>query len=427
MKKDINIKLRSQLMKRSLKSAFSTLLAIAFLAGCMPAAVSIPPVSTTSAPPTPAVTNTVKVITLEPTRTQEPTSFTVSVTRTPAPSPTSEATASAYGYFNFPPGVDSLTGLPAVKPENLNQMPVLVKISNFPRYSRPQAGLSFADWVFEYYIGFDVNRYLAIFYGNDSPEAGPIRSGRLVDAQLADMYPGYLVYGNADPQVDLQLENHLGKRILPTKYAKCPPVCGDDTHSIAGVFADTAGVRKFMSEDNALPNKFSGFQGMVFDALAPKSDRIANQIAVNYGKENRGEWRYDAQSGKYLQWIETGEYKDGKLEMIPHTDRVNQQQLAISNIVILFADYIQYAPSLHDVRIWENTKGERAVFFRDGVMSEGTWRTTAQNKPIQLSNQFNMPYSLKPGNTWVVIASLQSPLEEPVPTNYELNFYLPYN
>ena len=63
--------------------------------------------------------------------------------------------------FNFPDNVNPLTGLVVDDPSRLERRPVMVKVSNFPRTGRPHAGLSFADIVFEYYIGYGMNRFCA--------------------------------------------------------------------------------------------------------------------------------------------------------------------------------------------------------------------------------------------------------------------------
>ena len=92
----------------------------------------------------------------------------------------------------FPDNVNPLTGLVVSDPELLNRRPMFIKVANFPRTGRPHAGLSYADLVFEYYIGEGANRFAAVYYGQDCPQVGPMRSGRLVDAQLAPMYRGTL-------------------------------------------------------------------------------------------------------------------------------------------------------------------------------------------------------------------------------------------
>ena len=102
------------------------------------------------------------------------------------------------------------TGLQVSDPAILNRRPVMVKVSNFPREGRPHAGLSYADIVFDYYTGEGANRFLALFYGQDSVQAGPIRSGRLIDRWLVGMYKGIIGMEYADPRVYNKIIDQLG-------------------------------------------------------------------------------------------------------------------------------------------------------------------------------------------------------------------------
>lgn len=65
----------------------------------------------------------------------------------------------------FPNGADPLTGLMASHPEDLDTPAVLVSISNSPASAIPQAGLSFASVVNEFFLGYGTTRYLTVFYG----------------------------------------------------------------------------------------------------------------------------------------------------------------------------------------------------------------------------------------------------------------------
>src|SRR5215216_5186871 len=61
--------------------------------------------------------------------------------------------------------INPLTGL-AVEDPSLLQLPAtLLSISHFPVTARPQAGLSFAPYVFEIYITEGATRFLTTFYG----------------------------------------------------------------------------------------------------------------------------------------------------------------------------------------------------------------------------------------------------------------------
>jgi hypothetical protein len=323
-----------------------------------------------------------------------------------------------------PKGYDPLTGLIVSNPAKLNRRPVLVKVSNYPRYGRPHAGLSFADIVFEYYIGEEENRFLALYYGQDAPKVGPVRSGRLVDGPLTNMFGGILGYGNADPQVDKVLVKDLGNRALAFKDLTCPAMCGLDTHSIAGVFANTSALSKFAS-DYDVNNSRQDLSGMLFDTASPIGGHTGTRIGVEYGLEDRGEWRYNSKTGMYQRWIESAAGTENHIPMQALTDRLTGKQLSFANVIILFTVYKEYAPTLFDTMITENTHGQRAVYFRDGKMIDGFWRTAYDNRPIQFLDANKSPMALKPGNTWIVLTGNSSTLDNPSKGNWEMRYLDP--
>ena len=323
--------------------------------------------------------------------------------------------------------INPLTGLSVQNPDLLERRPVMVKISNFPRIGRPHAGLSFADIVFDYYIGHGTNRFLAMFYGQDAPEIGPVRSGRRVDAQLVTMYGGVLGYGSADADTDEILVNTIGNYAISHLEAACPAFCGEDTHDATGVFANSAAISDFVDAQgwaNTLPD----LQGLVFNQVPPEGMKTAEQVNILFNVQNRAEWRYDPASGKYLRWIEhvADETVDPVVwEMVPLTDRVTGEQLAFANVIIIFAPYAELAPSAHEIAIWGNTNGLPAYFFRDGGMIEGEWMTVNDSDPMQFITSDGMPMTLKPGNTWIAIVGLSSTFREIQPGTWEIFFFLP--
>ena len=319
--------------------------------------------------------------------------------------------------------LNPLTGLQVSNPALLDRRPVLTKISNFPPEGRPHAGLSLADIVFEYYIGEYMNRFLALYYSQDTPKAWPLRSGRLIDAQLTNLFGGILVYGNADPRVETIITRDLYNRAIPFKMAACPPVCGEETHSATGVWVDTAAVTEW-AISQGLDNLRPDLTGLVFDAAPPTGGVTVNTLDVEYINWNHGQWRYDPPSGQYLRYIESWDGTN-TFPLIPLVDQVTQQQVNFSNIVILFAEYTEYSPTYHDAYLWDNTTGKRAIYFRDGQMYEGTWMTADRHKPFLLLDPQNQPMRLKPGTTWFIIAGVSSDFTPVSTEQYILNFAIP--
>jgi hypothetical protein len=275
--------------------------------------------------------------------------------------------------------------------------------------------------VFEYYIGEGTNRFLALFYGKDAQWVGSIRSGRLIDGQLVSMYGGILVYGSADPRVDEILELELQDRAISHLQAPCPPVCGAETHMAPWVYVNTAALSQYAST-HGISNLRPDLRGTLFDPQPPQSAEFAVKIGTEYAYFNRGEWRYNPDSGLYARWQENNLNKNN---MGPHTDRLTGEQLSFANVIILFARYTEFNPTLHDVDIWKNTRGQRSIYFRDGLKIEGTWQTNDPLRPVQFYDSRGLPYALKPGSSWIVIADPASSFQQTQPGEYDLLFDLP--
>lgn len=77
-----------------------------------------------------------------------------------------------------------LTGQPVEDPSLLQIPATLLSISHFPVTARPQAGLSFAPYVFEIYITEGATRFLATFYGQFPAPEIPIMGNCEVRREL---------------------------------------------------------------------------------------------------------------------------------------------------------------------------------------------------------------------------------------------------
>jgi len=342
------------------------------------------------------------------------------VTTTPTVTP--EPTLGPVGPVDFPEDANPLTGLRVDDPSILDRRPVLVKVSNYPASYRPHAGLSFADIVFEYYIGYGGNRFIALYYGQNASQIGPVRSGRLVDPQIVSLYQGILGFESAYVTIYNHILDVLGERAINGSGGNiCPAICDSGDNNVGSKFADSEALTE-LSSQRGVNNERYTLEGMAFDPQAPDSGQDGEEVLILYANLNRGEWRYDEESGKYLRWIEDTTGSD--IEMIPLVDQITEEQLVFSNVVVLFAYHDELAPSMHDINIWNNPTGSRAVIFRDGQAYDVTWATPNKNQPIRFFDQNGDTFKLKPGNTWMVIMGLNSDvtIED---GNWAFTFYLP--
>jgi hypothetical protein len=302
----------------------------------------------------------------------------------------------------------------------------MVKVSNYPRTGRPHSGLSIADIVFEYYIGYGYNRFMALFLGQDADMVGPVRSGRLIDAQLAEMYQGILFYGNADSRVDETLIKELGPRALAEKYLPSPPkyrVTG--TPIEITLYANTRELTDYYTQLNQNSTYKQDLRGMYFSDSVHPVNEPGTFLGVQFSRQARGEWHYNKDTRLYERWIENDPPDTGQIPMIPMVDRLNNRQVTAANVILVFATYTEFAPTLHDVALFDQNSGKRAVIFRDGVRIEGTWKLSGNGRPIQFFNTWGLPMALRPGNSWIVFVGDTSKLQSAAPGQWELRFDIP--
>ncbi|MEO0565843.1 MAG: DUF3048 domain-containing protein, partial [Chloroflexota bacterium] len=193
-----------------------TLVVVGMLAAC----------TATSTPATAQVTVTPGVIPLDggvvipeaddstpteallPTATElpPPTQAETDAPPTSPPPPTATVLPADFiGPDTYPDNVNPLTGLAVDDPTVLNRRPMIAKISNAPPLVRPQAGIGMADIVYEHYAEGGLTRFSAVFYSNTPQRVGSIRSGRLIDFELAAMYRALLTFSGASTGVEEQI------------------------------------------------------------------------------------------------------------------------------------------------------------------------------------------------------------------------------
>jgi hypothetical protein len=334
----------------------------------------------------------------------------------------------SYGPDNFPAGINPLTGLPASDPSLLGLPAVLVSITNFPVSARPQAGLSFSPIVFEIYISEGTTRYLAVYYG-DFPKAtvpgasgtmvdqvGPVRSGRLPYVYVRDAFQwSCLVYASASEELRAQLRG-------------CEIVYGEDPNDINSAFVDVTKLQE-LAQGNAKPGEPFNYTGNLFSDTVPREGRVANTLRVFYSYLNQTMWTYDPASGSYLRSQNSPSAPE---QFAPDTDRLTGQELAFSNVIVMFAKHTAVSPTIIDIDMSVG-EGGYAYLLRDGQVSRIQWTTvggdyeaeTGLRRPMRFIDDSGNPVALKPGSTWVHIMTPSSTVSEESAAAWLARFYAP--
>jgi len=306
--------------------------------------------------------------------------------------PTNTVTATTAAVTN------PMSGLPAEDPESLDLPPAMVAISNFPVSVRPQAGLSFAPLVYEFYIGEGMTRLLAFFYGDlpDSngaeTEIGPVHTGRLPDEGLRQLYQGFLVNSGASDNVGRNL------------YHETSLIAETDAQ-IGKIMVSSQRLNSIAEAEKEELDEMSD-RGMRFDAAVPPNGLPAESFWLMYSYPNQIIWRYDPASGAYLRYQDKGDATT--FERLD--DRLTGEALTFENVIFFFAQHEAVYASLIDIK-FTFFEQETAVLLRDGQLYKIYWSTRniaqsaaeGKSSPIRFIDHSGDLFPLKPGQTWVEI------------------------
>ncbi len=337
------------------------------------------------------------------------------VTQVGPPTPASAATSvPQYGPDAYPENINPLTG-EAVDPVKFNRVPVAVKISNFPYSVRPQFGLSLADVVFEHLAEAGLTRFTAVFLQNDAAKVGSIRSARYIDAEVAPMFQALLVTSGSSLGTMGKLRGsewfvseNAWRLVSEETHYQCPPLCREQPDDTNTLFANTETIRQVTADKGSQTR--ANLNGLAFNATPPHGAPVI-EFDVTYSIAAQVAWRYNADSGRYLRWQE----KDSSGELVPHVDALAQVPITAANVVLLQAHHVNnFVPEDFrdggncgvEIQLW--TSGPARV-FRDGQMIEGRWlRDQSTNMRLRLLDNAGNVISLKPGNTWFSLVTLNA-------------------
>ncbi len=307
-----------------------------------------------------------------------------------------------------------LTGLQPEDLTRLERRPIAVKVANFPRYIRPQSGLTHADVIFEYYIEDFLTRFIAVYYGEDSTAIGPVRSGRYFDAHITHMYHSFLAFKFADPREYsfFQKSDFADFLLVPPGYGTCPPyfVGKNARDYYNNVFFDSTRMAEctlVKGWDNSRQMIRNGF----FNEESAPASLSARRVFINYSADSYNYWEYDPATRKYLRYQELTDIRDSKQPSYePLIDKENQIQVNTENLVVLYVPHIyanenEAEDEVYHINLLSTGK---AYIFRDGFAYDAQWNRIAEDQPLLLTDMAGTPIFLRPGRTFFQVIGRDS-------------------
>lgn len=416
---------------------FALVCAATLLVACSSSEVTPEPTPTKTRQPTMTpLASTPTMIAVDPTATA---TSPVTVSPTPAARAGGSQVAKAAAkdplipiYGPFPPkpiparpaNLNPLTGQ-TVDPGALQRRPLLVRIGNDEkvRTSNWQAGFNSADLVFEELIdvlgtAYANTRYTAVFLGTDPPLIGPVRSGRIINFQIAPMLDGALSHAGASngtrwlfsqsPMVNLD------------EFFNQPAYCYEKSHGYQGrLYTTGPRLREWLVKkgwEKAIP--LYGF-GFADGAPAGQPAASISLTKAPWPKWDQVEWRYDAGKGRYMRYVTGALQVDNSYPVTAKWGNgadcivngpATKTSVSSANVVVLYAKHektniVEDSNNAVSVRITLTGQGD-AQFFRDGIMVKGKWQRQTEQEFFTFADATGKPLALKPGNTWFEIVPL---------------------
>lgn len=234
-------------------------------------------------------------------------------------------------------------------------------------------------------------------------QVGPIRSGRLLYIDIHDMFiNSCFIFASASPE------------ILPM-LPQCYLVPHDEASG--GAMLPIEKMRSLAEENRESRSGDFNYASNVFSETPPPGGLPANKVSSYVARLNQSAWVYDPLSASYWRYVDDATAENaGKLHA--EIDLLTGRQLQFENIVVLFVEQevFEYkhvpVPTLIDWKL-ELGGGGYATLFRDGMKYDIRWSTkarayekqTALARPIYFVDADGNPVPLKPGQTWLFVAT----------------------
>jgi hypothetical protein len=275
--------------------------------------------------------------------------------------------------------VAPLTGEQVTEP--IDHAVLATKVENTAP-ARPQAGLQNADIVYEVLTEGGITRFLALYHSDLPDHVGPIRSARLVDADLLPPYNPVFAISGGRAEVMEAVTDRMEVLTEGPGFFRSP-----GRPAPHNLYLRPAELLGMVDGD---PPADPGWQ---FSEETPEGGTPWTEIEVSLSPRAVTGWEYDDEAGVYRR------LQDGA----PHETEL-EGEVAAANVVVLG---VRVEPR-NDLVLTHVVGEGPAVVLRDRERFEAVWRKDSPDDPIELLTTDGDDLPLKPGRTWVLMPEEQN-------------------
>ncbi|HWW44990.1 MAG TPA: DUF3048 domain-containing protein, partial [Acidimicrobiia bacterium] len=256
-----------------------------------------------------------------------------------------------------------LTGLPSDDPTTLSRPALSIKVDNAPA-ARPQAGLNAADVVTEELVEGGLTRFFATYQSQDAPLVGPVRSGRLVDADLLrELGGGIFAYSGAAAGELAVIRASSGALLLS-------PDAGDagfhrDLSRPAPSNLFTATPDLYRAGLARSPSLTAPPPLFTFDPRPPAGGP-GSSVAVTFSGAANAVWSWSAATGSYSR------VEDGSAHLLADGQQVTATDVVIMSVGVRPSGFVDVGRNPVPAVIVIGS-GPCWV-LRDGIVEQGRWQ-----------------------------------------------------
>jgi hypothetical protein len=303
-----------------------------------------------------------------------------------------------------PPPRAALTGLIVTDQAVLARPALAIKVENSSS-ALPQGGLQLADVVYEQIAEGGITRFIAVFQSKTCNQVVPVRSARLMDANILLSMHAWLAYSGAHPVV----ENALARSRLPLiRYGAYPSAFSRTSsrrapHNLVTTCAALWKIAKgapppsnfftFAEQPPALPSPAASGSGSPSASPSPSAVSRGTAVKVTFSDSQTSIWRYDGTKDAYLRW------QGSNRHVLADGSQVNARNVLVLYVKLKDGGYLDPAGNpAYEVVV---TGSGKALLYRNGVRVTGTWSHPAAADVMTYTDATGKPMTFAPGNTWI--------------------------